>query len=167
LQSGSIVSVKSGLPELIQPPELKPEFAKHGLESLLCIPILGENSTLGVASLSFDSAYAPDEEEERLFRLIGRAIGTALERAATHERARRYAADLAGLYRFSQQLALESDEGKLLQAAAAAGCTLLNAELAAFFLVTGEGDQASIRCAALQGGDQHASLKAFVTHIHE
>ena len=168
LESGAIVSVKTGLPDLIQPPELRPSFKEHHLESMLCIPILGEGSTVGVASLSFDTPYAPDEEEERLFRLIGRAIGTALERAATHDRARRYAADLAGLYRFSQQLAVESEEPRLLDAAASGAMSLLNAEVVAFFLASGDSDATSYRCSALHGSrENQESLRQFVVHLHE
>jgi PAS domain S-box-containing protein len=133
-RTGSIVETPENLPVYVEDEALRTQFAAAKLEALLAIPIVGEYRTLGVASMMFDSRYAPEPEDHRLFRLIGRTIGAALERAETHAKARRYAGDLGGLYRFSQQLAGESDEQALLAVAVPSARRLLGAQTVAMFL---------------------------------
>lgn len=155
---GSIVTVPNNLPVYIDAENVRAQFQQHKLESLLAVPITGERGILGVVSLTFDRAYAPDEEEHRLFRLIGRAVGAALERAEVHLQARRYAGDLGGLYRFSQQLAGESDEAQLLSLAAGAARRLLGAQAAAVFMASGDGASDRLRCVVCDGVPEKAAL---------
>jgi two-component system, cell cycle sensor histidine kinase and response regulator CckA len=157
-RTGSIVNVQSNLPVYVGIEKIRAVFQKYNLEAMLAVPISTDNRVLGVVSLTFDRKYAPDEEDHRLFRLIGRAVGAALERAETHAKARRYAGDLGGLYRFSQQLAAESDEAPLLAAAAPSARQLLDADLSAIFLATElreesatETVSAKLRCVAIDG----------------
>ena len=149
--TGAIVNIPKNLPAFAEGDALRAHFEAHNLEAFLSIPIMGERNMLGVLNLAFDREYAADEEEHRLFRLIGDAAGTALERAETYAKARRYAGELGGLYRFSQQLAGESEERRLLVAATVSARRLLRASSAAMFIVAGEQRWGHIRCAAFDG----------------
>lgn len=152
--TGSLIAVPRGLPLYIDDEAVRAHFTGANLDAFLAVPIVGERGTLGVANLAFDRAYSPEEEENRLFRLIGRAVGAALERAETHTKARRYAGDLGGLYRFSQQLANESEEPKLLAVAAPAARRLLSAQSSAIFLVVNEGKNTLVRCVGSDGAQE-------------
>ena len=132
--AGRIICIPAGMHQSIQDPALKAAYRAAGIEAVVCVPIFSEHGTLGVMQMLFDCSYNPDEEELRLLRLIGRAVGAAVERAETHTQARRYAGELGGLYRFSQELAAESDEARLLAVATSSARKLLGAHTAAVFL---------------------------------
>lgn len=146
-RSGTVTTIPEALALYVDDEALRAQYLGSNLESLLAIPITGERAIVGVASVFFDRRYEPDEEERRLFNLIGRAVGAALERTEIHAKARRFAGDLGGLYRFSQQLASEGDERALLKVAAPAARRLLQARTSVIFLVNGEGDAATLDCA--------------------
>ena len=135
--SGAIFSISANVSETIRDSGLRAQCRANGMEAALCVPILGEHGTLGVVEMLFDSPYDPDPEERRLLRLIGRAVGSAVERAETHAQARRFANELGGLYRFSQELAGESDESGILKVATGSARRLLEARTAAVFLLSG------------------------------
>jgi PAS domain S-box-containing protein len=132
-RTGKIVSISRGLHEKINDPQRSADLQQHNLQALLSVPILSEHNTLGVVRMLFDNPYSPDEEEQRMFRLIGRAVGAAAERAETHAQARRYAGDLGGLYRFSQELAMESSEQRILEVAAGSARKVMSAQSVAAF----------------------------------
>jgi PAS domain S-box-containing protein len=155
--SGSIFSVSSSVHEAAGNAVLRAQCQAHGMEAALCVPILGEHGTLGVVQMLFDSQYDPDEEERRLLRLIGRAVGSAVERAETHAQARRFANELGGLYRFSQELAAESDESGILKVATSSARRLLEARTAAVFLLSGE---ASLEDRARGAAPEYTSPRA-------
>jgi PAS domain S-box-containing protein len=157
-RSGAIVAVTDHLSIYVEDENTRAQLQAAGIGSFVALPIAGEHAVLGVLGLLFDRTYAPDEDERRLFMLVGRAVAAALERAETLTKARRYAADLGGLYRFSQQLAGETEEQQILPIGTAAARRLLNARSAAIFLASREGDGATFHCAAYDGPPARAPL---------
>ena len=167
-RTGQIVMVSSNFPVYIAE-GVREQFQAQNLDAFLAVPITGAAGTLAVASVSFDRRYEPDDDEYRLFKLIGRAVGAALERAETHSKARQYAGDLGGLYRFSQQLAAEGEERHILQVAAGAARRLLRSKTAAFFTIDADESYVSIlpqesigtpaprrvRCSAVDGAPEN------------
>lgn len=73
-------------------------------------------------------------------------------------KARRYAADLGGLYRLSQQLTAESEEAGILKVAVSAARRILSAQAVAIFVPAGTGPQSLVRCAACDGTAEKTAL---------
>jgi len=121
------------------------------VESVLCIPIQGERRTLGVVSLAFRRAFTPDTFDQPILLLIGGILGAALERNEMQLKARQYAGDLSGLYRFSQQLLVENEDEGIYKVAAPAACKLLNASCAAVFSLRRVKTVSTIECTAVSG----------------
>ncbi|MCY3023638.1 MAG: GAF domain-containing protein, partial [Planctomycetota bacterium] len=168
-RTNSIVTIPQHLPVYIDVESVRAQFQQHKLEAFLGVPIVSERAVLGVVSLTFDRSYAPDEEEHRLFRLIGHAVGAALELAETHTKARRYAGELGGLYRFSQQLAAAGEEAQFLPVAASAARRLLGAQATALFLAPAGNPSGPLRCVACDGTPEKlAALRdvSFTPHDH-
>ena len=75
-----------------------------------------------------------------------------------YARARRYAGDLGELYRFSQQLADESEELPMLSVAAIAARRLLRARSAAIFTVPRDASKGNISCTAIDDISENAEF---------
>ncbi len=165
--TGTIVSISENMHAVVPNPEMRAQYQSHGMEATVCVPILSEHGTLGVVQMLFDTSYDPEEEERRLLRLIGRAVGSAVERAETHAQARHYANELGGLYRFSQELATENDEERILAVATSTARRLLGAQTATVFLRSqtrlskAQGPASPpidvLRCASIDSSAPHAT----------
>jgi len=129
-QEDEVVVIETGVREYSESTRRSPFLSSWSVDGFIGIPIQGEQGKLGAIALHFDRTCAPDEEERRLYRLIGRAAGTAFERAGIHAESRRMGAHLATLYRLTQELASFDEPEPLLDCAAQAARELLGAECA-------------------------------------
>ena len=121
-------------------------------QAFIGIPIAGERTPLGVIQILLDQPHEADEEEQRLYRLIGRTAGTALERAHAHAMARRRAEILDALYHVTQELGTESEALPLLRCAARAARHVLEADCAVAVLTRHEaGSRLCLKVAAVSG----------------
>ncbi|MBE7466514.1 MAG: GAF domain-containing protein [Planctomycetes bacterium] len=99
-------------------------------EAFIGIPIGGKAAPRGVISIFISRAYVRDEEELRLFRLIGQAVGAALERADRYSTLQRRSVRLEAMGRLQHELAGVTEAGDLLQRSVDAARRYLRADAA-------------------------------------
>ncbi|MCZ7647159.1 MAG: GAF domain-containing protein [Planctomycetota bacterium] len=97
-------------------------------QAYIGVPISGKAARRGVFELVLCRSYRREDEELRLFRLIGQSVGAALERAERHVRAQRRADALEALGQLTKDLAGASETEPLLERFADGARRLLNAQ---------------------------------------
>jgi PAS domain S-box-containing protein len=123
-----------------------------------CVPMLAESQPLGLIVFEIDAAGHLDPRDLALLQLAGNMLGAALNRRDSQLKARQYAGDLSGLYRFSQQLLAENSDSGIFAVSAPAARALLNASCAAVFAVRQEKGRQSVACVAADGPPSRTAL---------
>ena len=113
----------------------------------IAVPIAGKSGVRGALLIFTARSFGFEEADRRLYQLIGRSAGAALERAEEQLKARVQAEEWGALYHFARVLSGVNDPGTLLQRVAEEVRILQGAECAVALLAEpreGHGTQVAV-----------------------
>ncbi|MCL6518289.1 MAG: GAF domain-containing protein [Armatimonadetes bacterium] len=111
---------KEGKPIIINDVASYPEARKHAAEigrvaSLLCVPMILENKTIGVLMTGSSKPKIFTEEDKSLLMLLASQAAVVTENARLYEQVNKQLSELRILYRMAEYLASTADVSTLLQ----------------------------------------------------